>query len=286
MTDQLPARDDFMAVCRSTCAPTTVNNFKLALKILQNYRDRIEGKITPLYLTKFFEHLTASGLRRSSIHEYHSKLKQYFDFCVDRGIWETSPLRAPVLPNTQPRPKPIFASEEYERLKAAALEFRRPWWHDAIVAAWNLGFRVSDIAMLKWNQVDLVARAVSIVPQKQVRFGKVVQVPIMSELQTMLEARWINKEHETYVFYEMSLKLRGRRQMIRTDFAEICQKAEVPFTSIHGLRRSFVSRLANAGFTTEVICSLTGHCAAEVMTYVQIDLSTKHEAMKKLEKAA
>lgn len=293
MTEPLPFKAEFKAFCFSTCARDTVRNYLLALHKLEQYREEHPGNINSIYLTKFWEVLATTGLRRGSIQSYHTCLKQYFDFCVDHGIYEVSPLKAPVLPNTVPRVKPIFTLTEYQALKREAMLFQRSYWHDAIVVAWNTGFRISDVGTLKWSTVDLSGAAITIMPRKQVRFGKTITVPIASELKAVLERMKAEKKGPSdYVFPDMALRIISinyDRNELTRDFGEICRRAQVPFTAIHGLRRSFVSRMANAGIPPHVICSMTGHSLEEIMTYVQIDMTTKREAMNLLatiEKAA
>ena len=137
------------------------------------------------------------------------------------------------------------------------------------------GLRLGDCATLKWGNVDLVRRFISLTPAKTARHGTHVKIPIHPILATMLyetpEPKRIGE-----ILPETAKKYREKNgttlcSEIRSIF-EACgiqtrvkdpgKKRHSIEVGFHSLRHTFVSLAANAGAPFALVQSIVGHSTA------------------------
>jgi integrase len=166
-------------------------------------------------------------------------------------------------------------------------------WQGAILLGVTSGLRLSDLANLCWQSVDMEASRLRIETMKT---GRVVVLPMHPDFASWLStrSRGIGKAP---VFPDLAGKFVGGRRGLSVQFREIVSKAGIVgrvvtregkgratnSKTFHALRHTFVSALANAGVAPDIRQKLAGHASAEVHgIYTHHELATLRGAIGKL----
>ena len=166
---------------------------------------------------------------------------------------------------------------------AAILAAAEGEWKGMLILGFFTGARLLDVALMRWNCVDLVDRMISYIPRKTAKTGKLVTIPLHPDLENYLVGLASRDKKAVYVFPELAaigLKVGSAGEDgLSATFKRIMITAGVTGTvlrerkgkgrsvnslSFHSLRHSFNSAMANAGVSQEVRQKLTGHASAEV----------------------
>jgi integrase len=156
------------------------------------------------------------------------------------------------------------------------------------------GLRLSDIANLRWEALDLEAGLLRLQTQKT---SAIVVVPLHAGFLDWLagQPRGIAKAH---IFPRLAGIGTAGRQGLSVQFRGIMRKAGVTgrvsepngkkgrtrnSNSFHSLRHHFVSQLANQGVAPDIRQKLAGHSSATVHgIYSHHELETLRQAVSKL----
>lgn len=196
-------------------------------------------------------------------------------------------------PNNSAIKNPFSRVQVDQLLEAADDE-----WHGLIFIGYFTGLRLGDIASLKWENIDLADKVITVNPQK--RREKVIrpplQIPIHKGLLTwfrLLKADADPKIESVFVFPKLSqLKVTGTTGLSNT-FTRLIEKAgiknyvvkkkkpgskrgrDVYAYGFHSLRGTFNTELEAAGVSAEVRMKLSDHTSRDVNM-----LYTKPEAAR------
>ena len=167
-------------------------------------------------------------------------------------------------------------------------------WKGAIILGATSGLRLSDIANLRWEALDLEARLLRLQTQKT---DAVVVVPLHVGFLDWIadQPRGIAK---AWVFPALAGIGTAGRKGLSVQFRDIMRKAGVTgrvsdpggekgrtrnSKSFHSLRHHFVSQLANQGVAPDIRQKLAGHSSAVVHgIYSHHELETLRQAVAKL----
>lgn len=189
-------------------------------------------------------------------------LRAFFHFAVDRGWIATNPAAkvrppladtAPTMPLTQPEVDAMLAA--VERLgqpnhpDTPALRERA---RAMILTMLYTGFRVSDLAALRWHQVDL--RGAYITLRVSIKTGVPVKVRIPPEVITALD----RMPRGEYVFSTGRAALATTRGNIRRTLSRVGARAKLHLHP-HRLRDTFACRLLENGADLRTVQHLLGH---------------------------
>ena len=155
---------------------------------------------------------------------------------------------------------------------------------------WFTGARLSDLAHLNWDTVDLTAGTITFAQGKT---GKRVIVPIHPELWEHLSS--IAGDHGGPLCPTLALTPATGCKGLSAQFIELMRDAGVDpevtktskhalsLKSFHSLRHSFASALANSGVPADLRMKLTGHKSSAVhQTYTHHELETLRGAVQSL----
>jgi integrase len=161
----------------------------------------------------------------------------------------------------------VFTLEQVRKLLVAA----RGDWRGAIMFAHHTGARLSDVAKMQWENIDLQQKLIRFTPIKTPD-KKPLVIPLHRELEReLLKRPGIGK---AYLFPSLAtVKGTGGRHGLSGQFRAIMERAgvtgvirqrddgarAVSSLSFHSLRHTFTSNLLNKGVPEETRMKLTGH---------------------------
>jgi integrase len=164
-------------------------------------------------------------------------------------------------------------------------------WKGAILLAYFIGARLSDVANMQWSALDWKSKTLSFTQHKT---KKPLTVPLHSQLEKELRKHpGIGKAP---MFPSLERRETGGKHGLTGQFKAVMEKAGIEgkhveahgkrtlsSLSFHSLRHSFTSALANRGVSPEVRMKLTGHSNKDVHAgYTHHELETLRSAIAQL----
>ena len=148
-----------------------------------------------------------------------------------------------------------------------------------ILLAMNTGLRRGELFQLKWTDVDLPGKNLT-VSGRTAKSGQTRHIPLNEEAQQAIE-RWHSKASETgWVFPG---KDGQQLTTIRTAWQGIVKAAGINDFRWHDLRHHFASRLVMAGVDLNTVRELLGHSdVAMTLRYAHLSPDHKAEAVGRL----
>ena len=153
------------------------------------------------------------------------------------------------------------------------------WLQEIILFAINTGFRLSEILDLKWPQVDLLKKTITILVQKNK--GKDI-LPLCERALEILKERSKNRCDETlYVFHTRNCT-RIAAPNLQEAFSSALKKSGIEKLRFHDLRHTFATRLVQAGVdlytvqklgrwkTISMIMRYAHHCPESLRSGVEV----------------
>jgi len=222
-----------------------------------------------------------AGLSPKSINNHLSVLRKSLVVASDWGLLDAVP---PIQWMKVPPQKFDFLDfNEAERLLDAA----EPAWVPIILTALHTGLRIGELIGLRWEDVDLVARRLTVM--QAVSRGRVDSpknnrsrtVPLTNDLTAAL------KRHQhlkgKLVFCKRDGNMFTRDETWRP-LRRACRRAGLREIGWHVLRHTFASHLAMRGAPLKAIQELLGHATIEMtMRYAHLSPNIGREAVELLD---
>lgn len=186
---------------------------------------------------------------------------------IEHGLVQTNPFRGVRLP---PRPvKERFLSPKEMRALWDALERlekageMNPAFADAIRLLMLTGARKSEILGLRWSEVNLGRRVLTLPPERTKAGGKTGERRIkLSAQAAAILARRHHTSTSEYVF--PAAVGQGHADGLRKPFLKACAAAGLSDVRIHDLRHSYASALVASGHSLALIAKALGHSGTRV----------------------
>ena len=170
-------------------------------------------------------------------------------FVVARREWllpVSNPLRLLTLNVSTPRRERRLRLEETEKLFTCAGRCRNKLILPLIEFALETGMRRGEILALRWTDIDLVRRLVTIAVSKN---GNGRSVPLTVTAENVL-CKLPRGEARAFPVSPNSLRLAWQRIRQRADFSDL---------HFHDLRHEAISRFFEMGLTVPEVASVSGH---------------------------
>lgn len=189
-----------------------------------------------------------------------------------RGMWkhakklryQTQPIDFPTVRVAKHRLRYLSHEEEQRLLKELSPTYpesqRRQAQqdnYDLVVFLLDVGCRYSEAAKLQWSDIDLDSRTINLYRPK-VRNESVLF--ITDRLYNVLNRRKRASTNE-YVFNDKEGS--GPRKHTTIAIRKAFRRAGLTDATVHDLRHTFASRLAQAGFSLQEIATLLGHASIQ-----------------------
>lgn len=178
----------------------------------------------------------------------------------------------------------VFESEQVRALLMACEGFKKKGrdcgndWRGACLVAFYTGARLSDVANLKWRNVDLQKRLL-LYSEKKKRFQSEIRVPLHEELESHLLSLKAPDDPEAFLFPGLSGRETGGANGLSREFVALMDAGGLQRRLIrkgsgagrdiydlgeHSFRHSFNTHLMRAGVPEDMRQRLCGHESKEV----------------------
>jgi integrase len=200
----------------------------------------------------------------------------------------------------KPRPiakEPLSVAEARKLLSATKGDDDHAMWTVMLM----LGLRRSEICGLRWGNVDLEGRTLSVTQSVQRVEGKLTELPTKTRRSTrtvplpsgvrraLAEHRTKQQAHEgpdqPYVFgTKVGTPLEPRNLSRR--WTKLCKDVGIRPVPLHSLRHSCVSLLLAQGVNPRTVMEIVGHSALEMTmnVYGHVNLETQRRALDELDR--
>jgi len=184
-----------------------------------------------------------------------------------------------------------FSVEEVRKIEAYLKEYRG----EQFLLFWKLlcctGQRKADVANLKWNEIDLASKTITLMPRKTIRKKKIVTIPIFKELLDLLAG--FNHYDDVYVLPDIkhrydhrtlksAMKVVYDRCGIQTNFRDERGRWH-SLKCTHSTRHFFISLCANHGIPLDVVKAMTGHSDEVIKKYFHPNAEICRSKMEQIE---
>jgi integrase len=215
-----------------------------------------------------------------SINNQLGVLRTMLELAEEWGIIQKAPK---VKALKAPDAKFVFLDfDEAQRLKDAATGE----WRTMIVTALNTGMRLGELLALEWDDIDLVARHVTVSKNDWrgiVDSPKGTRTRILPLNDEVLAALKAHRHLQGPLVFCRPDGGRLDQDICRSRMRAIRRRAGIKPIQWHGLRHSFGSHLAMRGVPLKAIQELMGHATIEMtMRYAHLTPNVKEEAVRML----
>jgi integrase len=257
-------------------------------------------------ITEFRDSLINGGLAAGTVDFNTKFIRSVLKRAMMAGRIPTNPALNVAILNEKGAVRGIFEPEQVRALLAACDGFRRRGqdagkdWRGAMLVAFYAGARLSDVANLRWSNVDLQKRVVRY-SEKKKRFATEILVPMHEELEAHLLGLSAPADPEAFLFPALAGRETGGANGLSREFVMLMDRAGIERRVIrsgggtetrgrnifdlgeHSFRHSFNSHLSRAGVPEDVRQRLCGHDSKEVnRRYTHHEIEALRSSVAKL----
>lgn len=205
--------------------------------------------IAPLMIQKFRAARLKEGVSKVTTNREIQLLKKMFNVAIEEGYLEVNPAKKIKLYSELDTVRDRVLSEEEEpRLFSELAEHMKPF----ILVLLHTGMRKMELLTLRWQNVDSKKRQIKVekTKSKKVRF-----IPVNSVLFDELSSLKLKRGTEQRVF---------PFKYVQKAWENARRRAGLEDLTLHDLRRTFGTRLLEAGVDIVTISRLYGHSSVLV----------------------
>lgn len=262
----------------------------IGLRDIENFASHLQQKVNRHISSNRGEPVSTS--RGEGYRVYFRTLKAAFNKAIEWGYINENYFLKVKLPKKQ-KLAPVFINSE--QLSAISGQIKNYVVKDFIVFAFYTGMRLDEIINLRWKNVDLENRVITVGDENFTTKGRNQRfIPICEEIFAVLTTfrktpSFIlplgkGENINGFVF----CKANGEQYTgdhISQCFKRACKAADVDSRiHFHTLRHSFASNLVQKGVPLYTIKELLGHSSISTTEiYSHLNMETLREAVKKLD---
>jgi integrase len=282
--------DEWLAGKRLAVSHATACRYVRALGLflagLGARADKPLAVVTASDIAAYRDARLSENVASGTLSHYIKCIRSLFSTARRQSLILSNPAEAIELPRKRAHERTTFSVTELSALLVSA----SPKWRTLLLLGWYTGGRLSDLARLDWNAIDLAAGTITFAQGKT---DTRVVIPIHSELERHLAS--IATDRGGPLCPTLALTpTTGRdglsRQFIGLMYAAGIDPQEIktskhalPLKSFHSLRHSFASALANCGVPPDQRMRLVGHRSTRVHeAYTHLELETLRSAIESL----
>lgn len=187
-----------------------------------------------------------------------SNIRKLFNWCVERGIVETSPITGLKAPTKEESRDRVLTDDEIVRLLRACRNDVYPF-RQFVPILLATAQRRGELAEMRWSEVDLDAKQ-WVIPAERSKNGKPHVVPLSPYALDMLSEvpRFLDCD---YVFTTTRTSpVAGFSEMLR----RLSEGSRTSDWRLHDLRRTAASGMARAGVAPHVVEKVLNHISGTI----------------------
>ena len=234
------------------------------------------SEITPFHIDNYISQRKNEGVKNSSINFELAIMREMINLAIEWGYKiERNPIKQKrLLKECDSRKGRVLTEEEEERLFVHSADHLKA----ILKCALATGMRKNEILSLKWDNVDLGKRLIT-VPAKISKNGKERDIPINDDLFVGLrKLRMRNNSYKhVFLFYDKCIKNWRPIKIIKTAFRDACKRSGIENLRFHDLRHTAASRMLERGADLVSVQHVLGH---KNIRTTQIYLHTTPEQMR------
>ena len=262
-------------------------NDKAVLKnLLKLFGDKDCAKITIPEIEEYVAKCKEAGDANGTINQRLSVFRRVLNWAKDRYDMPKNPITDKVmLPKEGRRIPKVVNSDEINRLFAIT-EAEYPWMIPVIKCGLLTGMRISAIQELKWENVDLENRTITIIlDDSKNRRENIVPIDNDDFLKDLLKLKALNKADSGHVFvYNNPRFYRVTSIPVKLHFSEIVEKAGLKGkVTFHHFRHTVATTMLQNGTDIKTVSEFLGHASLKTTEiYLHTSLDRKRKAQKSL----
>ncbi len=259
---------------------STATNYRSSIKHISRYLGGFAlGEVTTESIIEMQSQLLQDGLVPDTVAKDHRFLKQVMDYAVEVGHIPRSPFVRALKPPRRRKPTPN-ALDEKSRIRLLNVLDASPTTKQSIAARLGLlaGLRREEVAGLRWDDIDLEKRTLTIRRAIGIANGKPYVKGTKTEagereiiIESSLACALVSLNEEQHG--EKNAYVLGSRtkyyspDRITKDFTSLAKTLNLIGTAgkratFHDLRDTFASHLITSGVNVKTVSYLLGHANA------------------------
>ncbi|MBI5789384.1 MAG: site-specific integrase [Candidatus Schekmanbacteria bacterium] len=221
-------------------------------QIKQHFGKMLLTKVSPKHIAAFIKKRRDDGVKDVTINHELRVLRHAYNLAIK--YWELvdeTPFAKISIPRGDVKRVRYLSEDEEQRL----FKNLPDWLEPVVIIARETGLRLSNVANLKWSQVNLFNKMIIIEKTKN---GDPIGLPMTDRVYDTL--RVLNKVRQIGMGNVFTLNGKPLlSKWISASFRRVCQKAGVENFRFHDLRHDFCSRLVQRGVDLYTVATLAGH---------------------------
>jgi len=247
--------ESFLQYVQDNKAPSTYEFYRhLVSAFVREHRGWLAADVSPTELEAYKRKLIAAQHAASTVNHHINVVRVMFNWAVRFGSLERHDLhKVERLKKPRGRVRFLSVEEQGKLLDACPLDFR-----PVLLLLLDTGLRVSELAQLTWQDVDLEHKLITVYRSKASRTARNYlprKIPLTERAQAILARRerkgervFLNEDGNPY-----------DRNSLRLRFNRARKKAGILDVSLHTFRHTFASRLSMSGENLQTVAALLGH---------------------------
>jgi excisionase family DNA binding protein len=273
--------DDFADRYLNDYAKVNKRSWKTDAGYLKGMKDFFKGRfidnIASLDIEQYKAERTKSGVKLTTVNKCLQILSKMFNLAIAWGYLKGNPLKGiKKFPEEPFRRKRVLSGEEERKFFSAMI----PGYLKSMVWIFlNTGLRRSELFSMTWENVDFRNRQLFI---RETKTTKSRYVPMNETVYRELKDIYLKGEKEGFVF--LNPKTGKKFVDIRRAFYGACRRAGIRNLLLIDLRRTFATRLLEAGVDIITVQQLLGHTSVTTtQIYTMSNKEEKRRAVSLLE---
>jgi len=273
-------KEQYLEFSLANKRPGTSKRDTVSLKPLQHFfGSKLLSEINPFMIERYKQKRMEEGVSVRTINIELACLRHMFNMAMRWSKAQKNPVSEVKLFKEPEGKDRILSPEEEEKLFDAIRSSNRTRHLESIiVTALATGMRKSEVLNLKWSNVDLLNRIITVEGTKS---GRVRKIPMNNRLTEILSGgKKVNRSESVFV------NERGKPyKSFRTSWDHVLGRAKIEGLTFHSLRHTFGSRLGMAGVDLGTIQELMGHADLKMTKrYYHPTSAHKREAVEVLDR--
>ncbi|MCY9764103.1 site-specific integrase [Paenibacillus alvei] len=228
------------------------------------------SKLTITHCQKIIKHLhEEKELSIRSVRDIFKTLKAALDKAVEWDMVTKNVAALVDLPKEQKKEVQVWTAEQIREFDSLIKNHRE---YVAFLLAYTTGMRKGEILGLRWKDVDLDARTISVVQAKTAAGNRLISIDdrTVAELKKRkimmskekLSAGAVYRDNDLVIGTSVGTPI-SPRNILRT-FERFLKKSELPEITIHDLRHTHASLLLKQGVHPKIVSERLGHSSIKI----------------------